>query len=57
VHLHMKKLEKDGKVRSLGGESMDERWDPMGARSIGTSREPVWMLIAPLCVIPTTVSA
>jgi len=27
VQLHMKKLEKEGKVRSLGGESKDERWE------------------------------
>ncbi len=27
VQLHMKKLEKEGRVRSLGGESKDERWE------------------------------
>jgi ribonuclease/clavin/mitogillin len=27
VQLHMKKLDKEGKVRSLGGESKDEQWE------------------------------
>ncbi len=27
IQLHLKKLEKEGRVRSLGGESKDERWE------------------------------